>query len=103
MITLSRRPCQTRDFLVKSPNHASGHLGMSLSEGSIEPKRRPTMVDVAALAGVGLKTVSRVVNSEPGVSPGLEERVRDAIAQLNYQRDANASMLRRLGGKTKTI
>jgi len=76
---------------------------MSLSEGSIEPKRRPTMVDVAALAGVGLKTVSRVVNSEPGVSPGLEERVRDAIAQLNYQRDANASMLRRLGGKTKTI
>jgi LacI family transcriptional regulator len=61
------------------------------------------MVDVAALAGVGLKTVSRVVNAEPGVSPELETRVRDAIAQLNYQRDANASMLRRLGGKTKTI
>jgi LacI family transcriptional regulator len=61
------------------------------------------MVDVAALAGVGLKTVSRVVNSEPGVSPALEAKVRHAIAQLNYRRHANASMLRRLGGKTQTI
>jgi LacI family transcriptional regulator len=61
------------------------------------------MLDVAALAGVGLKTVSRVVNSEPGVSPQLEARVRRAIEQLNYRRDANASMLRRLGGKTQTI
>jgi LacI family transcriptional regulator len=56
------------------------------------------MLDVAALAGVGLKTVSRVVNGEPGVSPALEARVRTAIEQLNYRRDANASMLRRLGG-----
>jgi LacI family transcriptional regulator len=61
------------------------------------------MLDVAALAGVGLKTVSRVVNAEPGVSPALEAKVRTAIAQLNYRRDANASMLRRLGGKTQTI
>jgi LacI family transcriptional regulator len=61
------------------------------------------MVDVAALAGVGLKTVSRVVNSEPGVSPELEARVTRAIEQLNYQRHAHASMLRRLGGKTQTI
>jgi len=70
---------------------------------AIEPKRRATMVDVAALAGVALKTVSRVVNSEPGVSPELEARVRKAIQQLGYRRDANASMLRRLGGKTQTI
>jgi len=61
------------------------------------------MLDVAALAGVGLKTVSRVVNSEPGVRPELEAKVRSAIVQLNYQRDANASMLRRLGRKTHTI
>src|SRR4051794_557279 len=64
--------------------------------GELPPAgRRPTMVDVAALAGVGLKTVSRVVNGEPGVSPALEARVRRAIEQLNYRRDANASMLRR--------
>ena len=61
------------------------------------------MVDVAALAGVGLKTVSRVVNAEPGVSPEMEARVRRAIAQLNYRRDANAATLRRLGRKTQTI
>ncbi len=74
-----------------------------MSKPLIEPKRRPTMVDVAALAGVGLKTVSRVVNAEPGVSPEMEARVRQAIAQLNYRRDANAATLRRLGGKTQTI
>jgi LacI family transcriptional regulator len=61
------------------------------------------MLDVAALAGVGLKTVSRVVNAEPGVSPALEAKVKRAISQLNYRRDVNASMLRRLGGKTQTI
>jgi LacI family transcriptional regulator len=61
------------------------------------------MVDVAALAGVGLKTVSRVVNSERGVSPELEARVRQAIEQLNYRRDVNAATLRRLGRKTHTI
>jgi LacI family transcriptional regulator len=61
------------------------------------------MADVAALAGVALKTVSRVVNSEPGVSAELEARVKRAIEQLNYRRDANAATLRRLGGKTQTI
>jgi LacI family transcriptional regulator len=61
------------------------------------------MVDVAALAGVAVKTVSRVVNSEPGVSPALEARVRHAIEQLSYRRDVNAATLRRLGRKTQTI
>jgi LacI family transcriptional regulator len=61
------------------------------------------MHDVAALAGVGLKTVSRVVNAEPGVSPLLEAKVKRAIRQLNYRRDGNASRLRRLGAKTQTI
>ena len=40
---------------------------------------RPTMKDVAARAGVGLKTVSRVVNGEPGVTPDTERRVQEAI------------------------
>src|SRR5213595_3445518 len=75
----------------------------SLSGKPPATARRPTMLDVAALAGVGLKTVSRVVNGEPGVSAALEGKVRRAIEQLNYRRDANASMLRRLGGKTQTI
>src|SRR3977135_151443 len=73
----------------------------TLSGKSPGTARRPTMLDVAALAGVALKTVSRVVNGEPGVSPALEAKVRRAIEQLNYRRDANASMLRRLRGKTQ--
>src|SRR3954451_10636544 len=76
---------------------------ISLSESPPGAMRRPTMQDVAALAGVALKTVSRVVNAEPGVSPALESKVRRAIEQLHYHRDVNASMLRRLGGKTQTI
>ena len=40
---------------------------------------RPTIRDVAAKAGVSTKTVSRVVNEEPGVSDQLTLRVTDAI------------------------
>jgi LacI family transcriptional regulator len=56
--------------------------------------RRPTMVDVAREAGVALKTVSRVVNDEPGVSPGTAQRVNRAIARLRYRRNDLARRLR---------
>jgi LacI family transcriptional regulator, galactose operon repressor len=61
------------------------------------------MRDVAALAGVGLKTVSRVVNGESNVSDQTRARVEAAIDRLDYRRDINASLLRRLGRKTATI
>lgn len=61
------------------------------------------MRDVAALAGVSLKTVSRVVNEEPGVSAGLVEKVRRAVAELDFRPNAGASSLRRTGGKTATV
>jgi LacI family transcriptional regulator len=60
------------------------------------------MTDVAALAGVSLKTVSRVVNGEPGVSPDLAERVRRAVDQLDYRHNLAASNLRR-GRRTQTV
>ncbi|MEL0250955.1 MAG: LacI family DNA-binding transcriptional regulator, partial [Novosphingobium sp.] len=41
------------------------------------------MDDVARLAGVSLKSVSRVINAEPHVSARLRERVDAAIAALN--------------------
>lgn len=56
--------------------------------------QRPTMRDVARQAGVGLKTVSRVVNNEPGVRPETVERVRAAIALLGFRRNEMASNLR---------
>jgi LacI family transcriptional regulator len=57
-------------------------------------RARPTMIDVAREAGVALKTVSRVVNDEPGVRPETAERVRRAIARLRYSRNDLARRLR---------
>src|SRR5207253_7507021 len=51
---------------------------------------RPTMSDVAAEAGVSLKTVSRVVNSEPGVSGSTALRVQEAIQRLGFRRNDSA-------------
>jgi LacI family transcriptional regulator len=65
--------------------------------------KRPTMRDVAALAGVSLKTVSRVVNGEPGVSSTLSQRVREAIDSLDFRPNIGASSLRRTGGRTATV
>ena len=53
------------------------------------------MTDVAAAAGVSLKTVSRVVNAEPGVTPETAARVREAIEQLGFRRNYVARALRR--------
>ena len=61
------------------------------------------MNDVAALAGVALATVSRVVNAKPGVSATMQARVEAAIERLDYRRNVNASSLRRLDRKTATI
>jgi DNA-binding LacI/PurR family transcriptional regulator len=55
--------------------------------------RTPTIRDVARLAGVGVGTVSRVLNDSPLVSPETELRVRDAIEQLGYRRSAAARNL----------
>jgi LacI family transcriptional regulator len=52
-----------------------------------------TVYDVADLAGVSIKTVSRVVNSEAHVRPSTKERVDQAIAALNYRPDESARLL----------
>ncbi|HEY5159761.1 MAG TPA: LacI family DNA-binding transcriptional regulator, partial [Gaiellaceae bacterium] len=57
-------------------------------------KERPTMRDVAGTAGVSLKTVSRVVNDEPGVRPETAARVQAAIKQLGFRRNDMARALR---------
>jgi LacI family transcriptional regulator len=61
------------------------------------------MRDVAALAGVSLKTVSRVVNGEPGVSERLAARVTKAMTQLDYRHNLAASNLRRSDRRTGTL
>jgi len=56
-------------------------------------KSRPTIFDVAEVAGVSIKTVSRVVNNEPNVRASTRERVEDAIAVLKYRPDQSARNL----------
>jgi LacI family transcriptional regulator len=61
----------------------------------VTPLRRPTLTQVAALAGVSLKTASRALNSEPNVAPATGRRVRDAADLLGYRLNGIARELRR--------
>jgi LacI family transcriptional regulator len=61
------------------------------------------MRDVAAAAGVSVKTVSRVVNDEAAVRDVVADRVRDAISTLGYRPDHRAQLLRRHGTASSTI
>jgi LacI family transcriptional regulator len=57
--------------------------------------RRPTLTQVAALAGVSLKTASRALNREANVAPATGRRVRDAADLLGYRLNGIARELRR--------
>lgn len=52
-----------------------------------------TINDVAARAGVSIKTVSRVVNHEPNVREEMTRRVQQAIHELNYRPNFSARNL----------
>lgn len=56
--------------------------------------KKPTIKDVAQLAGVSFKTVSRVVNNEAWVSDEIKHRVQQAISQLHYQPNRTARLMR---------
>ena len=63
--------------------------------------RRPGGTDVARLAGVSQKTVSRVFNDEPAVTEQTRRRVLAAAAQLGYRPNGAARAL--LTGRTCRI
>lgn len=54
---------------------------------------RPRAIDVARRAGVSIGTVSNVLNHPAKVSPDTVDRVRRAIDELGFIRNANASGL----------
>lgn len=58
------------------------------------PIKKPTIKDVARLAGVSFKTVSRVVNKEAWVSDEIKVKVQAVIEQLNYQPNRTARLMR---------
>lgn len=71
--------------------------------GTPKTPRYSTMRDVATLAGVGVKTVSRVLNGEPNVSDEMRARVLEAAKALNYELNVYAGGLRRSGSRTNAI
>lgn len=60
-----------------------------------------TISDVARRAGVGVGTVSRVLNDHQAVTPETRERVRDAMRSLDYRPSPLARGLKR--GTTRRI
>jgi len=54
---------------------------------------KATIDDVAKLAGVSIKTVSRVVNREPNVRDSTRDKVERAISELNYRPNKAAQSL----------
>ena len=76
---------------------------MSDSPHGRAARNRATIRDVAALAGVGIKTVSRVINHEANVSAATRERVEQAVVALNFTPNQGAGALRRGDRKTLTL
>lgn len=62
---------------------------------------RPGIKEVAARAGVGVASVSRVLSGHPEVSEVMRNRVMDAVAALGYEPDRLAQSMRT--GATMTV
>ena len=63
--------------------------------------RKPTIRDVASRAGVGIGTVSRVLNDSTQVRAETRQKVLDAIEELGFSPNVAARQLS--GGKTWTV
>ena len=69
--------------------------------GEAGGRARPSIGDVAALAGVSSGTVSNVLNHPGRVSAATAEKVVRAMAMLDYVPDANARSL--AAGSSRTV
>ena len=66
----------------------------SRCRGTLVARMKPTIKDVAVLAGVSTATVSSVVTGRRGVSPELRERVMAAVEATGYRPNLVAQSLR---------
>ncbi len=66
-----------------------------MRDDDIKTVTKPTVNDIARVAGVSLATVDRVLNTRPGVRRVTIDRVNSAIAELGYVRDTAAANLAR--------
>jgi LacI family transcriptional regulator len=77
----------------RSKPPARGPARQAESRAPAAPRQPATLEDVAALAEVSPKTVSRVVNREPGVRESTRDRVLRAVEMLDYKPNLSARVL----------
>ena len=66
-----------------------------MDPAELKTSDKPTVNDIARVAGVSLATVDRVLNGRPGVRKATVEKVQRAIAELGYIRNTAAANLAR--------
>jgi LacI family transcriptional regulator, galactose operon repressor len=77
-------------------------VGDSRESAAVDvPKPKPTIYDVARIAGVSANTVSRVINGKSGVSESTRARIRAIIDDVGYHPHMGARSLR--GGRQGCI
>lgn len=64
--------------------------GHGLGGGDLR-RERPTLSDVAGVAGTSIPTVSKVLRGGTDVSPGTRDRVMEAVRAVGYARAARAT------------
>ncbi|MFC9605799.1 LacI family DNA-binding transcriptional regulator [Streptomyces niveus] len=72
-----------------------------VASGRTSRPSQPTLEEVAALAGVGRGTVSRVINNSPRVRDSTRQLVQEAIAELGYVPNRAARAL--AGSRTDAV
>lgn len=79
--------------MTREGNDEDPERGDAARSRGMRPVARPTIFDVAGIAGVSYSTVSRVVNGLPNIKAETRERVEAAMAQLGYVAHLNARAL----------
>ncbi len=74
---------------------------MPAGNGGRSRSKRPSMFEVARLAGVSHQTVSRVINNSKDVSPATRIKVQQAIRKLGYRPSNSARAL--ASSRSRTI
>lgn len=70
-------------------------MNQPLPDELLDSSGKPTVNDIARVAGVSLATVDRVLNGRPGVRKVTIDRVQSAITELGFVRDRAATNLAR--------
>lgn len=62
-----------------------------------------TIKDVAKICGVGVSTVSRAINNQPGINEETKQKIMDVIKESNYVPNNSARNLKRAASRTIAV